>query len=460
MPFILNKYYPSRNIFFFLGEGLLIFLAISGVYFFFKGPVLYAEAFALYTLRAFSVTLIFQFSLYFFDLYDLSAEKSVAEDFVRITQAFGVGCVVLGIVYFFIPVIMISTRIFWIGYGAICGSIFFWRFLYNYVLERRMFAQPIVILGTGEMAANIADAIIKERDSGYKIVSLIGERAAHPLPENVALSPEIDELPDLCRKNKVEKIVVALDDRRGKTPIRALLRCKLDGITIIEGITFYEGLTGKILVEKVNPSWLIYSSGFKVCRWCVFTKRLIDVIVSFFGLLVSLPLTLISAAIIKIESPGPVFYTQERVGEKGQVFNVIKFRSMRSDAEKDGPVWAMKNDTRVTRFGGFIRKVRIDEIPQMWNVLKGEMSFVGPRPERPVFVEQLTASIPYYSLRHSVKPGITGWAQICYPYGASEEDALRKLEYDLYYIKNLTISMDFWIIFQTIKTVLFQKGSR
>ncbi|MFH1215961.1 MAG: TIGR03013 family XrtA/PEP-CTERM system glycosyltransferase [Pseudomonadota bacterium] len=460
MPFILKKYYPSRNIFFFLGEGLLIFLAINGVYFFFKGPDLYTAALALYALRAFFVTLIFQTSLYFFDLYDLSAENSVAEDFVCIIQAFGVGCVVLGIVYFIFPVVMISTRIFWVGYGAICGSIFFWRFLYKYVLDRKMFSQPIVLIGAGSLAANIADEITKKRDSGYKIVSLIGKRADHTLPDNVPLSSDIDELPEFCRKNKVEKIVVALGDRRGKTPIRSLLRCKLAGLTIVEGITFYEGLTGKVLVEKVNPSWLIYSSGFKIYRWSTFIKRLVDLIASFFGLLFSLPFTLLSAAIIKIESPGPVFYTQERVGEKGHVFKVIKFRSMRSDAEKDGPVWAMKNDTRVTRFGGFIRKVRIDEIPQMWNVLKGEMSFVGPRPERPVFVEQLTSSIPYYSLRHTVKPGITGWAQVCYPYGASEEDALRKLEYDLYYIKNLSIFMDFWIIFQTIKTVLFQKGSR
>ncbi|MFZ5766006.1 MAG: TIGR03013 family XrtA/PEP-CTERM system glycosyltransferase [Thermodesulfobacteriota bacterium] len=460
MPFLLKKYYPARNIFFFLGEGLLIFVAINSVYFIFKGSALYCEALSLYALRALAVTFIFQISLYFFDLYDLSAEKPVTEDFARITQAFGLGCIALGIVYFFVPVIMISTRIFWVGYAAICASIFFWRFLYSYVLDRRMFAQPIVLLGAGEMAGNIAEEIITKRDSGHRIVSIVGQPTPGTVLQNLPATIDMDKLPALCRENKVEKIVVALDDRRGQTPIRTLLRCKLDGVTIVEGITFYEGLTGKILVEKVNPSWLIYSSGFKVCRWCMFSKRLLDVVVSFTGLLLSSPITLVSALIIKLESPGPVFYTQERVGEQGRVFRVIKFRSMRSDAEKNGPVWAMKNDSRVTRFGGFIRKVRIDEIPQMWNVLKGEMSFVGPRPERPVFVEQLTASIPYYSLRHSVKPGITGWAQICYPYGASEKDALRKLEYDLYYIKNLTITMDFWIIFQTIKTVLFQKGAR
>ena len=192
----------------------------------------------------------------------------------------------------------------------------------------------------------------------------------------------------------------------------------------------------------------------------LFIKRTLDLFLAVTGLLVSLPVTVITGILIKLESPGPVFYLQERVGEKERTFKVIKFRSMRNDAEKDGAVWASENDPRITQVGNFIRKVRIDEIPQMWNVLKGDMSFVGPRPERPIFVHTLVESIPYYSLRHAVKPGITGWAQVCYPYGASEEDALRKLEYDLYYIKNQSIFMDLLIIFRTIKTVLFQKGSR
>ncbi len=243
-------------------------------------------------------------------------------------------------------------------------------------------------------------------------------------------------------------------------PIRNLLQCKLEGIEIDEGITFYEAITGKILVEKVNPAWLIFSEGFKTGRIRYIVKRSMDIAFSVFGLIFSLPVTLPTALLIKLESPGPVFYSQEHVGEKGQSFNVLKFRSMRQDAEKNGAVWAQKNDPRVTRVGAIIRKTRIDEIPQMWNVLKGEMSFVGPRPERPVFVDQLTKVIPYYSLRHSVKPGLTGWAQVCYPYGASEEDALRKLEYDLYYIKNSSVFIDILIVFRTVKIILFQKGAR
>jgi sugar transferase (PEP-CTERM system associated) len=404
MPFILNKYYPARNIFFFLGEGLIIFLAVNSVYFIFKGPQLYWEALSLYGIRALMVTLIFQLSLYFFDLYDLSGQFSGAEVVARVMQAFGVGCVVLAFVYYFFPLIMISSRVFWTGYGAICASILVWRFIYNIALDRKMFVQPVVVLGAGMLASQIANEIEGKRDSGYKIINFIGQQRdpSCSVPEHIPLVTEMGKLPQVCRTHKVEKVVVALDDARGKTPVQELLQCKMQGVTIENGVTFYEGLTGKILVEKVNPSWLIYSSGFKVSRWARFAKRFLDIVVSFVGLVLSLPVTLISALIIKLESPGPVLYKQERLGEKGKVFQVLKFRSMCSDAEKDGPVWAMKNDTRVTRYGSFIRKVRIDEIPQMWNVLKGEMSFVGPRPERPVFVEQLTNTILYYALRHIV----------------------------------------------------------
>ena len=461
MPYILNKYYPIRNLFFFVGEGLLIFSGLNLGYFFYRGPGSYTDAIGLYGFRALVATFVFQLILYFFDLYDLGKKISTAESIARTVQAFGVGCIVLAIIYFLFPVFMLTSVIFWYGYAIICLCIFGWRFSYNYVLDKRMFSQSILILGAGNMASEIAGEIQGRRDSGYKISGFIGEgNPACSFFKGIPFFPKPEDLMGLCQEHHVQRIVVALDDRRGATPIKELLSCKLAGVPIEDGISFYEGLAGKIIVEKVNPAWLIFAEGFKKGRIVAFSKRTIDIFFSLFGLLVTFPVTLISAIIVKLESPGGIFYFQERVGEKGKVFNVIKFRSMRADAEKDGPVWAMKNDMRVTRFGAFIRKARIDEIPQMWNVLKGEMSFVGPRPERPVFVKELNTKIPYYSLRHSVKPGITGWAQICYPYGASEEDALRKLEYDLYYIKNMTFQMDLWIIFQTIKTVLFQKGSR
>jgi len=232
------------------------------------------------------------------------------------------------------------------------------------------------------------------------------------------------------------------------------------GIDVVEGETFYEHLAGKIIVEKIRPSWLIFHGGFAKPRHTLFFKRLMGIVFASIGLALSSPLIILVAILIKLDSPGPVLFVQERVGKDGKVFKLYKFRSMRTDAEKDAPKWAGKNDPRVTRVGRVIRKLRIDEIPQMWNVLKGDMSFVGPRPERPYFVEMLRQKIPFYDQRHTVQPGITGWAQICYPYGASEEDALEKLKYDLYYIKYMSAMFDLYIIFKTVKIIIFGEGAR
>ncbi len=460
MPYIMKKYYPVRNILFFFGEGLLIYLTINLVYIAFSGWEIYRIDFIQDNIRAMIVTLVFQGTLYFFDLYDLSRITAPIDTATRIVQAFGAGCIVLAILYYTFPPLVISTRIFWICYVVICIVLMIWRTLYYLILEKRLFAQPVLIIGTKKISAAITAVIEDFQDSGYRIAAFIGDTPPRYNPNDIQLIPSSTPLLSVCESTGSKLVVVALDDRRGTMPVDDLLTCKVKGIHIEDGITFFEGLTGKILVENVNPAWLVFSEGFQFTRMSYLLKRAMDVVLSVLGLVATLPITIPIAILIKLDSPGPVFYLQERVGEKDRNFKVIKFRSMRTDAEKDGAVWAMKNDTRVTRIGGFIRKVRIDEIPQFLNVLKGEMSFVGPRPERPVFVEKLTKTIPYYRLRHTVKPGITGWAQVCYPYGASEEDALRKLEYDLYYIKNQTLFIDLLIIFRTIKTVLFQKGSR
>ena len=450
-----------RNILFVLGEGALIFLALNGVFYLFSGAEPFLQEPYLYAGRSLLVTLIFQLSFYFFDLYDWSVDPSSSDTALTTIQAFGVGCIVLAGVYALFPAMVITIRIFVAASVVVFGIVFLWRYLYRLALARRMFTSPVLILGTGRMASEIGAEMVDQLDCGHKIVAFVGsEDKRYALPGGIPVIADAQEIPLLCAKENVERIVVALDDRRGNTPIEELLHLKLQGMPIMKGVTFFESLTGKILVTEVTPDWLIYETGFKKGRFKYFSKRFVDVLTAGFGLLVASPVIVLSALIIKLESPGGIFYLQERVGEHGNSFNVVKFRSMRSDAEKDGPVWAMQNDTRVTRYGAFIRKVRIDEIPQMWNVIKGEMSFVGPRPERPVFVEQLEKSVPYYALRHSVKPGITGWAQVCYPYGASETDALRKLEFDLYYIKNMSIIMDVKIIFQTVKTVLCRKGGR
>jgi len=264
----------------------------------------------------------------------------------------------------------------------------------------------------------------------------------------------------ICQEREVDRIIVALDERRGKFPLEQLLFCRLKGIRIDDGVAFTEELTGKLSLENIHPSSLIFSEGFKRSSIFKSLKRALDIIVSLLSLMLFTPLILIILLAIRMDSKGPVFYRQERVGEDEKKFNLLKFRSMNVDAEENGPVWAKVDDERVTRVGQIIRKLRFDEIPQMFNVLKGEMSFIGPRPERPFFVDSLKNEIPFYSERHVVKPGITGWAQISYQYGASKEDALEKLKYDLYYIKHMSLILDLMILYETIKIVFWGKGAR
>jgi len=458
MPYILNKYYPTRNIFFAVGEGVIILSSIIFASYLYYGPKGFIDDMGWLMSRSLLVTIIAQLWIYFFDLYDFTNDSVFSDVAIRLTQALGFTCIVLACVYFLFPTVMIEPKILLAGYAILFVSITGWRLFYKMVLDKKMFTQAILLVGTGELAEIIARDIETKKDSGFKIVGYVGDTKPVYNPRKLPLFPFGQDLRQVVRDLRAEKIVVALDDRRGKMPVEELLVCRVAGIPVIKVIDFYEGLTGKIMVEKTNPSWLIFSQGFNQSRLYLALKRIVDISAAFIGLGISLPILIITAILIKFDSKGPIFYSQKRVGEKNKAFMVIKFRSMRTDAETNGPVWAQKNDKRVTRVGNFIRKTRIDEIPQMWTVLKGDMSFVGPRPERPEFVEQLEKIIPYYSLRHTIKPGITGWAQICFPYGASEEDAVRKLEYDLYYLKNMNLLLDVSIIFRTIKTVLFKKG--
>lgn len=443
-----------------MGEGCLIFSSIMLVNWIFKGNIISSIHVFSYVWQAVVVTIVFQLCLYFFDLYDLNSATSTMETISRITQAFGFGCVILALLYYIVPGLLISSRVFMIGYLVICLVIFLWRSFYHFVLRKRMFVQMVIVIGTGKLACAIAREVEGRRDSVYKILGFVGKEAPEYNPYKAAVFSQLEDMGDALTLQKLNRIIVAPEDRRGATPVETLLQCKMRGIIVEPGVSFYERIAGKILVEWVDPSWIIFSDGFGITRLKRSLKRIVDLCFSSILLVVTLPVMMLSAMIIKLESSGPIFYLQERVGQYGNPFWVAKFRSMCQDAEKNGAVWASVNDDRVTRFGAIIRKLRIDELPQLWNVIKGEMSFVGPRPERPVFVEQLVKVIPYYGIRHVIKPGITGWAQICYPYGASTEDTLRKLEYDLYYLKNFSTILDFVIIFNTIKTVLGQKGAR
>lgn len=329
-----------------------------------------------------------------------------------------------------------------------------------------MFNQKIVLLGSGQVTMDIKQEIIGRKDCGYTLALEIPESIddvdlVNPGDIPLICKNKFEGLKEMVQVLDIEKVVVGFKEKRHIFPTRELLKCRVEGIDIIDGNDFYENLTGKLTVEALNPSWLIFARGFHKSRPRRFLKRSIDLILSFIMLLFCLPLITITAIFIKLDSRGSVFFSQERVGEKGKIYRIHKFRSMIDEAEKhSGPVWARNDDDRVTRVGRIIRRWRIDELPQLWNVLKGEMSFVGPRPEREFFVKKLEEMIPYYSVRFTVKPGITGWAQVCYGYGASVDDAVEKLNYDLFYIKNMAMLMDLMIVLRTIKIVLFSTGAR
>ena len=320
----------------------------------------------------------------------------------------------------------------------------------------------ILIFGTGLTARLVGDAMREAAPGAHIVGYLAGPNEAEPCVPAPSLLPSHVSLLDTATQLRVDEIVVALTERRrGSMPMRALLDCKLRGIRVSDAQTHFEKSRGQIKLDYVNAGWLIFGSGFNQTPARAVVKRIFDVSCTLILLLVSTPVMLLTGLLIALESRGPVFYKQERVGTAGRVFKVLKFRSMRADAERDGkPRWAAAQDDRVTRVGRVIRTFRIDEIPQLFNVLKGEMSLVGPRPERPFFVGQLTETLPYYAVRHSLKPGITGWAQVKYQYGATLEDSREKLEYDLFYVKNHCLSLDLLILFKTVAVVLSGKGAR
>jgi sugar transferase (PEP-CTERM system associated) len=345
----------------------------------------------------------------------------------------------------------------------IFAFIVIWKLAYYNLQKTANFKSKIVILGTSKEARKIAQDLQVYRPSGYEFKGFINDM--YDGPNLDMLHPHIlghcEQLQEIVEREHIDKVIVALSDRRGKLPMETLLACKLNGVEVEEGATFYEQVCRKIILENLRPSWLVFSQGFTISPPQRILKRLADICLAGLGLLLAAPLMLVVAIVIKLDSPGPVFYRQQRVGRHGALFTLIKFRSMRNDAEAaTGPIFADQNDYRITRVGRVLRTLRMDELPQLLNVLRGEMSFVGPRPERPFFVEQFAKDIPYYTQRHSVRPGITGWAQVCYPYGATVEDAVEKLCLDLYYIKNMSLVLDLRIIMKTLQIVVCGKGAR
>jgi len=354
------------------------------------------------------------------------------------------------------------TEIFgFVGIGLFSLTIV--RIVAHGLIDEDILKRRVLVYGSGNNAARILALRRRNDQRGFKVVGFVPSRNDERVVPEDKLVTKDASLVAIAAEFEIDEIVVAMDDRRQQYPLKDLLDCRLAGIEVVELASFFERETGKVYLDILIPSWMIFGAGFRRDIMRRYSETAFDVAASFALLVLALPVMALTVLAIKIEEGfgAPVLYGQPRVGYAGRVFRVLKFRSMRVDAEKDGRArWATANDDRVTRVGRFIRKVRIDELPQLFNVLTGRMSFVGPRPERPEFVKQLNETIPYYDVRHSVKPGITGWAQLCYPYGASELDATEKLQYDLYYVKNHSLVFDILILLQTVEVILFGKGAR
>jgi len=335
------------------------------------------------------------------------------------------------------------------------------RFFFLHFVDHESIETRVIVLGAGKRAKRVLESNDKTTSNVHFIAFLKMGDTENEIKDAKNFK-DIEGLGKMVEEEACQEIVVAIEERRGTLPVSDLLACKINGTYITEAASFIERQVGALNLAMFDPSWMIFSDGFdNTKKLDLFLKRMFDIFASAILLIVSIPILLLTAIAVKLTSKGPIFYRQERMGLMGRTFEVLKFRSMTANAEVDGvPQWAQKNDARVTLVGKFIRKTRIDEIPQIFNVLRGDMSFVGPRPERPYFVEQLTEKIPMFDKRHTVKPGITGWAQLNYPYGASVEDSRRKLEYDLYYIKNYSIFLDLLILVQTIRVVLWPDGVR
>ena len=406
------------------------------------------------------VTALCELCFYYNDLYDLTRVHGKNELAVHVLQGTGAAAIALAAVSLLLPSLVPARGTFLTTLGLLLVAVPAWRLAFIGLTSDPHLEERILIVGTGLLAQTVARAIRTQHDFPYRIVGFVADAVADGGPAAAPLLGTTADLQRVLDSHRVDRVVVGVSDRRGHLPIQQLLQAKLSGVCVEDAATTYERIAGKILVDDLKPSWLIFSDGFEASRLTRVSKRTFDLVCAAFGFVLALPLMAVTALAIRLESAGPVFYCQERVGEGGRPFVLFKFRSMRTDAESGTPIWARDKDDRVTRVGRFIRLTRLDELPQFWNVLRGDMSFVGPRPERPFFVQQLEQAIPFYMARHAVKPGVTGWAQVKYRYGASVEDAHEKLRYDLYYIKHRSLAFDLTVLLDTVKVILARKGAQ
>ncbi len=454
---LFHVYYPVRTLILLFGEALIVSSS------FFVGMAL-QDRNDLYLvlnyeggyLQIVVVTLVVLMFSHWLDLYDLTHFNERREVYFRLALVPCILALSLAAIGFLFPRFLPGDNSTLTGIVILTMALFSWRALYGWLAQQPCFRERVYVLGMGERAQRLVNGLRARSDLGIDVVGW-----SNNLEGAVTRDSFASHLSGLIGGQRVHRVIVAMSDRRGTLPVQELLRSRLSGIKIEEATSWLEKISGRIEVEQLYPSWLIFAEGFRFSAGFLLARRLFSILASALLLLLVLPVIPFVVLAILLDSPGPVLYRQQRVGRGGANFYCYKFRTMRQDAEADtGPTWADNDDPRITRIGKILRVSRLDEIPQLWCVLKGDMAFVGPRPERPEFVEWLNQQIPYYSVRHAVRPGITGWAQVRYKYGNTLEDAREKLQYDLFYIKNASLGLDLLIMFQSIKTVTLGRGAQ
>jgi sugar transferase (PEP-CTERM system associated) len=455
---LFNVYYPTRTLVLLLCEAFLVgasftvatasILGLNNGYI----QLMYENGLA----KIAAITLLTLIFSYYFDLYEPQRISARWEAYFRLLLVLSALSFVLAALIFFFPEIDIGHNVLAVGVFLLTILLLVWRRIDEWIVAFPLFRQRVYVLGNGMRAKHVEEVVRARRDAGMQIIEWQerndqgepGTDLAAALRTFCAAKPEID------------RVIVAMEERRDCMPIRELLELRVRGVVIEDACSLFERLLGRLSLDGLTPSALIFTNGFKIRNSQQIVRRLVSFLVAFGALLICFPAIPLLALAVRLSSPGPVFFSQTRVGLRGRLITIYKFRTMLRDAEPHGATWAAKNDPRITRLGAFMRKTRLDEIPQLWNVLRGDMGLVGPRPERPEFVKWLSQEIPYYDLRHMIRPGLTGWAQVRYQYGSSLEETRRKLEYDLYYLKHLSLGLDLLILFETIKTIVLGRGAQ
>ena len=454
---LFNVYYPIRTLILLTGEALIVWTSfLLGTMLQFREDTYLVLNFEYGYYKILMVTIVVLLISHWFDLYDPSNFNAKWEQVFRLLLVLGLVALSLAAVGFLFPHSLPGHGSSLIGLIILTFALFIWRGTYAWLSQRPYLRERVYVLGTGERAQRLVNGLRTRSELSVEVAGWSGNLEGPVTRESIAA-----HLMELAGPGEIHRVIVAMPDRRGTFPVNELLKLRLEGVKIEEATSWLEKISGKIEVEHLNPSWLLFADGFRCSAGFSLLRRVASFMASALLLIIVLPVIPFVILAIKLDSAGPVLYRQKRVGRAGVIFHCHKFRTMRKDAEADtGATWAGDDDPRITRVGRFLRISRLDEIPQLWNVLRGDMGFVGPRPERPEFIEWLSREIPFYPLRHCVSPGITGWAQIRYKYGNTQEDAKQKLQYDLYYIKNMSLGLDLFIMFQTIKIVLLGRGAQ